>query len=49
MGWASRLGSALLGCISKPVEVLCDWASEPLKTRSHERGEALKDPLINQP
>lgn len=42
MGWASRLGSALLGCISKPVEVLCDWASEPLKTRSHERGEASR-------
>ncbi|MEZ9399647.1 hypothetical protein AB4218_25160 [Vibrio splendidus] len=42
MGWASRLGSALLSCVSKPVEVLCDWASEPLKTRSHERSESSR-------
>lgn len=42
MGWASKLGGALLDCISKPVDVLCDWASEPLKRRSHDRSEASK-------
>lgn len=43
MGWLSRMGGALLDCISKPVEVLCDWASEPLKSRSHDRGESARD------
>lgn len=43
MGWLSRMGGALLDCISKPVEVLCDWASEPLKSRSHDRDESARD------
>ncbi|MCZ3384885.1 hypothetical protein O3S68_21615 [Kosakonia sp. SOY2] len=43
MGWLGNIGNALLGCISKPIEVLCDWASEPLKTRAHERSESSQD------
>lgn len=43
MSWISQLGGALLSCISKPVEVLSDWASEPLKTRMHERNETALD------
>lgn len=43
MGWLSKVGGALLNCISKPVEVLCDWASEPLKSRSHDRSESARD------
>lgn len=43
MGWLSNVGNALLSCVSKPIEVLCDWASEPLKTRSHERTESSQD------
>lgn len=43
MSWISKVGNALIGCISKPVEVLCDWASEPLKSRSHDRVESARD------
>lgn len=43
MGLFSRIGGALLNCISKPVDVLCDWASEPLKARSYERSEAARE------
>ncbi|EGU33813.1 hypothetical protein VIBRN418_15913 [Vibrio sp. N418] len=43
MGFLSKIGGALLSCISKPVEVLCDWASEPLKGRSHDRSESARD------
>lgn len=43
MGIFSRIGGALLSCISKPVDVLCEWASEPLRTRSHERSEAARE------
>lgn len=42
MKWLGKVGDALLSCISKPVEVLCDWASEPLKTRSHNRSESAR-------
>lgn len=43
MGILGKLGNALLSCVSKPIEVLCDWASEPLKQRSHERTESAQD------
>ncbi|NOF41811.1 hypothetical protein [Vibrio cholerae] len=39
----SRLGGALLNCISKPVDVLCELATEPLKNRSHERSEYSRE------
>jgi hypothetical protein len=31
MGWLGNLGNALISCVSKPIEVLCDWASNHLK------------------
>ncbi|KGK21879.1 hypothetical protein DC58_13980 [Vibrio navarrensis] len=43
MGIFSRIGGALLNCISKPVDVLCEWATEPLKARSHERSESSRE------
>lgn len=43
MGIFSRVGGALLNCISKPVDVLCEWATEPLKSRSHERSESSRE------
>lgn len=43
MGWLGNIGNALLSCVSKPIEVLCDWASEPLKQRSYERIESAQD------
>jgi len=43
MGLFSNIGNALLGCISKPIEVLCDWASEPLKAREHDRNESAQN------
>ncbi|MFS6803894.1 hypothetical protein WKE96_13610 [Edwardsiella tarda] len=42
MGWFSNIGNAILSCISKPIDVLCDWASEPLKNRDYERDESSK-------
>lgn len=43
MGWLGNLGNALISCVSKPIEVLCDWASEPLKERAHERHESSQN------
>lgn len=43
MGIFSRIGGALLNCISKPVDVLCEWASEPLKSKYHERSESSRE------
>jgi len=37
MVFLKNLGSALLGCIEKPVDVLCEWASQPSKDREHKR------------
>ena len=37
MGWLGNLGNALISCVSKPIEVFCDWASEPLKERAEDR------------
>ncbi|WP_311749330.1 hypothetical protein [Proteus terrae] len=42
MSWLSKIGGALLNCVSKPIEVLCDWATEPLKTNDHNRSESAK-------
>lgn len=43
MGWLGNLGNALISCVSKPIEVLCDWASEPLKERAYERHESSQN------
>lgn len=43
MGILSQIGSALLNCISKPVDALCEWAKEPLKDREYRREEASKE------
>jgi|APCry4251928382_1046606.scaffolds.fasta_scaffold34022_3 Holliday junction resolvase-like predicted endonuclease len=42
MSWIKNLGNALISCVSKPIDVLCDWASEPLKSRSHDRSESSR-------
>ena len=42
MSWFARLGGALVDCISKPVDALCEWAKEPLEVRRHERTESSK-------
>ncbi|BEC72766.1 hypothetical protein VEE57_44820 (plasmid) [Escherichia coli] len=42
MGIFSQIGSALLNCISKPVDALCEWAKSPLKDREYRREEAQR-------
>lgn len=42
MTFIKKLGNAVVDCISKPIDVLCEWASEPLKANSHEREEYSK-------
>ncbi|MCT4536044.1 hypothetical protein [Halodesulfovibrio sp.] len=39
MGKFSKIGRLVKDCIAKPIDVLCDWAREPLHARSHARSE----------
>ncbi len=42
MSWLSKLGGALVDCISKPIDALCEWATEPLESRRHDRNESAR-------
>lgn len=42
MSWLTKLGGALVDCISKPIDAICEWATEPLEGRRHERSESSK-------
>ena len=42
MSWLTKFGGALVNCISKPIDALCEWATEPLERRRHERSESSK-------
>ena len=46
MGWLSKLGGALVDCVSKPIDALW-WATEPLESRRHDQLKALEHHRIN--
>lgn len=42
MSWLNKLGGALIDCVNKPIDALCEWVTEPLESRRHNRSESAR-------